>query len=166
MNKENEKIYTAYYKSPLGLLKIICSDNAIRELSFAKADEKNAEIPQCDMIKKVFTELDEYFAGRRTSFDDLPLESFGTPFQERVWAALREIPYGETCSYKDIAIKAGNEKACRAVGMANHNNPIAIIVPCHRVIGAKGEITGYAGGIEAKEFLLRLENGGKTIKEK
>ena len=101
-------------------------------------------------------QLAEYFAGQRQAFD-LPLRMQGTPFQQKVWAALREIPYGETRSYGQIAAQVGNPKASRAVGMANNRNPIAIIVPCHRVIGANGSLTGYAGGLSVKEELLALE---------
>ena len=98
----------------------------------------------------------EYFDGKRKIFD-LPLKPEGTEFQLKDWNALREIPYGETRSYKDIAIAIGNPKACRAVGTANHNNPISIIIPCHRVIGSDGSLTGYGGGLDKKTYLLELE---------
>ncbi|HYM67200.1 MAG TPA: methylated-DNA--[protein]-cysteine S-methyltransferase, partial [Patescibacteria group bacterium] len=101
-------------------------------------------------------QLGEYFAGRRTDFD-VPLEMEGTPFQLRVWEALREIGYGETISYGELARRIGNPSASRAVGMANGCNPIAVIVPCHRVIGANGTLTGYGGGVERKRLLLDLE---------
>jgi methylated-DNA-[protein]-cysteine S-methyltransferase len=103
-------------------------------------------------------QLDEYFAGRRTSFD-LSLAAAGTPFQRRVWRALGEIPYGETASYGEIARRVGAPAAVRAVGLANGRNPISIVVPCHRVVGADGALTGYAGGLERKRFLLELERG-------
>ena len=106
--------------------------------------------------KNVFIQLGEYFMGQRTSFD-IPLKPEGTPFQLRVWEALTQIPYGQTCSYKDIACSIHNEKACRAVGMANNKNPLGIIVPCHRVIGANGKLVGYAGGLSIKSALLDLE---------
>ena len=106
--------------------------------------------------KQSYQELLEYFAGKRKTFD-IPLKQNGTDFQMRVWEALRQIPYGKTVTYKDIAKKVGNEKASRAVGMANHNNPICIIVPCHRVIGKNGDLTGYAEGLNVKEKLLKLE---------
>lgn len=101
-------------------------------------------------------QLREYFAGARRTFD-LPLAPHGTAFQRRVWAALRTIPYGETRTYGELAAAIGNPSACRAVGMANHRNPIPIIIPCHRVIGANGTLTGYAGGLEIKRRLLALE---------
>jgi methylated-DNA-[protein]-cysteine S-methyltransferase len=108
------------------------------------------------LLKKAAFQLREYFDGKRTAFD-LPLAPRGTSFQAAVWKALQTIPYGQTRSYKDIALLAGSPKACRAVGMANNRNPIAIIVPCHRVVGSDGSLTGYAGGLGLKERLLALE---------
>ncbi len=102
------------------------------------------------------TVQDEYFAGGRKDFD-LPLCPRGTEFQKKVWSALREIPYGETRAYGEIAAAVGNPKAARAVGMANNRNPISVIVPCHRVIGSDGKLVGYGGGLDIKEFLLDLE---------
>lgn len=104
----------------------------------------------------VFRQLDEYFAGTRKAFD-FPYRLHGTPFQEKVWAALQEIPYGETRSYKDIAKAIGQPNAYRAVGMANHANPIFLVIPCHRVIGANGSLVGYGGGLAVKKALLELE---------
>lgn len=112
--------------------------------------------PTDPLLKKAVKQLDEYFAGKRKKFD-LPLSMKGTEFQQKVWEALRAIPYGETRSYGDIAKAIGKPKAARAVGMANNRNPVSIIVPCHRVIGANGSLVGYGGGLKAKEFLLKLE---------
>jgi methylated-DNA-[protein]-cysteine S-methyltransferase len=116
----------------------------------------------CDSGQAVLTrlrrELDAYFSGRLRSFS-VALEPHGTPFQKRVWAALAQIPFGETRTYGQQARAIGQPSAVRAVGAANGRNPIGIVLPCHRVIGAKGELTGYAGGLEAKEFLLKLEAG-------
>ncbi|MFW6091792.1 MAG: methylated-DNA--[protein]-cysteine S-methyltransferase, partial [Actinomycetota bacterium] len=109
-------------------------------------------------LAEVRRQLDEYFAGERTVFD-VPLNPSGTPFQLRVWEALREIPYGTVCSYGELAGRLGSPGASRAVGLANGRNPIPIIVPCHRVIGASGALTGYGGGLERKRFLLDLEAG-------
>ena len=114
------------------------------------------EFRESEQIRKTAMQLDEYFAGKRREFD-LPLLFEGTDFQKRVWAALLTIPYGETRTYGEIAAQTGNPKACRAVGLANNRNPIAIICPCHRVIGADGSLTGYGGGLPAKEYLLALE---------
>ena len=107
---------------------------------------------------EVRAQLEEYFAGRRRDFD-LPLAPVGTPFQRRVWQALREIPYGETVSYGALAARLGQPGAGRAVGLANGQNPISIVIPCHRVIGAGGALTGYGGGLERKRWLLALESG-------
>ena len=116
------------------------------------------EIQQEDeVLKKAVSQLEEYFLGQRKEFT-LPLNPQGTPFQKQVWEALRTIPYGETRSYKEVAIAIGNPKACRAVGMANNKNPIAIITPCHRVVGANGKMVGYAGGLGIKEALLEVES--------
>ena len=114
------------------------------------------EIKETQLIKRMAEEIEEYFAGKRRSFD-IPLSMSGTDFQRSVWKALQTIPFGETRSYKDIATQIGNPKACRAVGMANNRNPVAIVVPCHRVIGQDGSMTGYAGGISVKEYLLDVE---------
>jgi len=107
-------------------------------------------------LRDARTQLEEYFAGERTSFD-LPLAAAGTPFQERVWTALRAIPFGHTTSYGELAARIGEPKASRAVGAANGRNPIPIIVPCHRVIGARGDLTGFGGGVERKRWLLEHE---------
>ena len=121
--------------------------------SFEKEEmeEKNTEL-----LQEVKRQLEEYFSGRLQDFD-LPLKPKGTDFQKQVWKALLTIPYGETKSYGDIAKQIGKEKAVRAVGGANHVNPISIVIPCHRVIGKNGNLTGYGGGLEVKEKLLELE---------
>ena len=109
-----------------------------------------------EVLEKAEAQLCEYFEGTRKVFD-LPLKFGGTTFQNRVWRELSKIPYGETISYKTLAERIGNAKACRAVGMANNKNPIPIVIPCHRVVGANGSLTGYAGGLDIKKFLLELE---------
>jgi len=114
---------------------------------------ENKETP---LIKKAAKQLEEYFNKKRKEFD-LPLVVNGTDFQNKIWKALQTIPYGKTCNYKELASLAGNPKASRAAGMANNRNPISIIIPCHRVIGANGDLTGYAGGLELKQKLLELE---------
>lgn len=116
----------------------------------------SANLNETPLIRKAAEQLMEYLAGKRKAFD-LPLEPEGTPFQKAVWKALTGIPYGKTRTYKDIAESIGNPKACRAVGMANNKNPIAILIPCHRVIGAGGKLVGYAGGLDIKKKLLDLE---------
>jgi methylated-DNA-[protein]-cysteine S-methyltransferase len=114
------------------------------------------EKKETPLIKKAAQQFGEYFKGKRKTFN-LPLTMQGTDFQMKVWNALKKIPYGKTISYGELAAMIGNPKACRAVGMANHNNPIAIIIPCHRVIGHDGSLTGYGGGLELKQKLLELE---------
>lgn len=144
-----------YYKSPIGNIKIEEKENHITALDFIpeKGEEKSSEV--IEICKK---QLEEYFAGQRRTFD-LELKFLkGTEFQIKVWNTLRDIPYGTTVTYKWIAEKIGNAKAVRAVGGANNKNPIAILVPCHRVIGSKGKMVGYAGGIEKKEYLLNIES--------
>ena len=143
----------AIYNFPCGRLKIGYTDTAIRYVLFS--DEVERGTPS-ELSELAATQLSEYFAGKRKSFD-LPLEVLGTEFRKKVWVALTEIPYGETRSYKDIAESIGNPKACRAVGGANNKNPISIIIPCHRVIGAGGSLVGYGGGLEKKTMLLDLE---------
>ena len=118
---------------------------------------------RCDeAFAAVRGQLEEYFAGERTLFD-VALEMEGTPFQRRVWRELEAIPYGETISYGELARRVGQPSAARAVGLANGRNPVAVIVPCHRVIGADGSLTGYGGGMERKRILLGLESGAARL---
>lgn len=148
------KKYYGYYNSPIGILKIITSDYAIISAMFVEDVEESGGESQ--MLKKAIKQFDEYFKGERKDFD-IKCELQGTEFQKRVWEELMEIPYGLTLSYKEMAIKIGNEKAARAVGNANSKNIISIIIPCHRVIGADKSLTGYAGGINRKQWLLKHE---------
>ena len=142
-------------KTPLGELCITETDGYIIALSWRSGG--NEETP---LLLEAERQLSEYFAGRRKAFD-LPLAPKGTPFQCAVWQALTEIPYGETRTYGEIAVAVGRDRAFRAVGMANHCNPIPVIIPCHRVIGANGSLTGYADGLERKARLLALEASNK-----
>ena len=139
--------------SPLGNLKITAGDQGISGIAYTEEAVCSTDDP---LLKKAEVQLKEYFEGRRKEFA-LPLDLKGTEFQKRVWQALLEIPWGETRSYSEIAAAAGNAKAVRAAGMANHVNPVVIVVPCHRVIGKNGSLTGYGGGLERKQFLLNLE---------
>ena len=144
------------YNTDFGSIVIESDGSAITGLktnSNAKHDGINKPDKLTDSAAK---ELDEFFTGKRKVFD-LPLNPHGTDFQRSVWKALQDIPYGETRSYKQIAEAIGNPKACRAVGLANNKNPIWVIIPCHRVIGANGALTGYGGGFEMKQRLLELE---------
>lgn len=142
--------------SLMGNLTLVADEEGLKEIRFGweiKEGEKEENHPLLQSARK---ELEEYFQGKRKDFS-VPLKPDGTVFQKKVWKALTEIPYGETRTYGEIAAAVGNEKASRAVGMANHCNPIPIIIPCHRVIGKNGKLTGYAGGLEKKTVLLELE---------
>ncbi len=154
--------YYTRYDSPLDSLLLVANDEALTGIYFADDRSQTGvggdwkEQPAHPVLQAAKRQLGEYFAGRRKIFD-LPLAPSGTPFQHRVWQALRAIPYGETQSYADIACRISNPKAVRAVGAANGANPISIVVPCHRVIGADGSLTGYGGGLPRKRKLLALE---------
>ena len=141
--------------SPVGPLTLTQEDQALTGLHFGEHPQQGAEDPT-PLLEEAARQLEEYFAGQRKEFS-LPLAPKGTEFQLRVWQALLQIPYGETRSYGELAAMVGNPKACRAVGGANHRNPLSILIPCHRVVGTGGSLTGYAGGLSVKEFLLKLE---------
>ena len=143
--------------SPLGVLTMVEDDGRLTRLDFGERIEEGACGRRTPLFEDAERQLNEYFDGQR-SFFDLPLGLEGTPFQLAVWDALRKIPYGRTRTYQDIAEQIGHPNAMRAVGMANHRNPIAIVVPCHRVIGASGRLTGYGGGLDKKEYLLSMEH--------
>jgi methylated-DNA-[protein]-cysteine S-methyltransferase len=145
--------YKAYYQSPIGLVQIKGTDNQITELKFVDNKGDGVSNPY---LEEAVRQVDEYFNKKRQVFD-LNLSLAGTEFQSRVWNSLIEVGFGKTASYKDIACAAGNEKAARAVGMANNRNPISIIVPCHRIIGSNGKLVGYGGGLWRKEWLLKHE---------
>ena len=153
----------SYYNSSLGKIKIEEKDNCIVGISFVSNNDIIDEEIENNTITRCKIQLDEYFNGNRTDFD-LEIKFLqGTDFQKKVWNELRKIPYGETISYKELAERIGNPKACRAVGGANNKNPLGIIVPCHRVIGANGKMVGYAEGIDKKEFLLKLEKSNSNF---
>ncbi len=152
-------MHRAQVDSPIGPILIAGDDDAITMLGRVGpgiADDDRIPVHRVAHIKEAAQQLDAYWAGELRDFD-LPLAPTGTPFQQKVWAALRTIPYGATASYGEIARMIGAPTASRAVGAANGRNPIAIVVPCHRVIGANGKLTGYAGGLDMKERLLAHE---------
>lgn len=145
--------------SPLGPLSLVEENGALVAVRWnfdLPRDAVPMALPATPLLRQAAAELTAYFAGQLRQFT-VPLAPKGTPFQQKVWAALREIPYGERRSYKEIAAMVGNEKACRAVGMANNRNPLPIFIPCHRVVGSDGKLVGYAGGLDVKTFLLNLE---------
>ena len=147
-------VYRFSYETVLGVVTFVEEGGALLAVTTHRSYEGVEQ--ETALIKEAYQQLSEYLKGERKEFD-LPLNPKGTDFQKRVWRALCNIPYGETRSYKQIAEAIGNSKAVRAVGMANNRNPITIVVPCHRVIGADGKLVGYGGGLEMKEFLLRLD---------
>lgn len=143
------------YLSPVGIFTIASNGTALTNIIFGEGVFPGENRP-CELTNRAANQLQEYFAGKRTVFE-LPLEPQGSEFQKQVWEALRSIPYGETRSYGDIARSIDKPKAHRAVGSANNKNPLLIVVPCHRVIGANGRLSGYAAGTRLKEHLLTLE---------
>ena len=162
------------FSSPWGAIRVGCSAKGVQEAHLLPRNGKRKKTvlsqqaplsahprKAAQVAAQAVAQLEEYFSGKRRRFT-LPLDLRGTPFQRRVWKALLQIPYGETRSYRQIARQVGNPKAARAVGMANHANPVGIIVPCHRVIASDGSLGGYAGGIRMKARLLRLEGSNRT----
>ena len=154
-------VTTCTFDSPVGPLFIAADAQGLRAIEFRDSrhpvrrgdDWRAGDHP---LLRRVRTQLDEYFAGRRRGFD-LPLSPQGTPFQQAVWKTLASIPYGQTLSYAGLAARVGRPSAMRAVGAANGRNPLPIVLPCHRVIGADGSLTGFGGGLPTKQFLLKLE---------
>jgi O-6-methylguanine DNA methyltransferase len=161
---ERNTLHFAWIDSPVGLLRAGATDTALRVLEFINIrpeghSQHSAHTPVLDQTRR---ELDEYFAGIRRNFE-VPLSYPGTPFQERVWSVLRGIGYGEQLSYLEQSQRVGDVKAIRAVAQANGQNPIAIIIPCHRVINADGRLGGFGGGLLRKQFLLDLERGDRLL---
>jgi methylated-DNA-[protein]-cysteine S-methyltransferase len=148
-------------ESPVGKLRIEADERSITGI-WLNATANVTPGPATGVVAELERQLTAYFDGRLTEFD-LPLAPKGTPFQLEVWTALQSIPYGETCSYSDIARKIGRADAVRAVGAANGQNPIPIVIPCHRVIGANGSLTGFGGGLPMKKWLLAHESGGSLF---
>ncbi len=153
-------MYYQFIDSPLGAVKISANHSGITEVAFVSHSGQAAEPSM--LTETAAAQLTAYFAGRLAQFS-LPLAASGTAFQQQVWQALGKVPFASTCSYADIARHIANPKAVRAVGAANGRNPIAIVVPCHRVIGANGTLTGYAGGLEKKAWLLKHEQRHKAL---
>lgn len=158
-----------YVDSPVGKLKLVASDKGLVAVLWENDPprrvrlEETQEDPQHKILARAEKELQEYFAGTREAFS-IPLDMRGTTFQKNVWEALLGIPFGETRSYGQLAAQLGSPTASRAVGAANGRNPVSIIVPCHRVIGASGKLTGFAGGLDVKERLLTLEGRQPLLK--
>ncbi len=164
-------LHATTIESPVGDLRIVASDAGVRAVLWPSDDSSRVPLPTnlegCEshlILTRAVLELTEYFAGERQQFD-VPLDPEGTEFQHQAWFALRAIPYGETVSYGEQAERMGDKKKARAVGAANGRNPISIIVPCHRVVGSNGSLTGFASGIETKRWLLAHEQkvAGHTL---
>lgn len=159
---ESSSLFYTSMDSPIGELLLLGDGHALHGLYMQDGRKPVGIAPRWKRSAAPFADvqaqLREYFAGERVAFD-ASLAMNGTPFEQRVWRALTDIPYGETVSYGEIATRVGQPSAARAVGLANGRNPIAVIVPCHRVIGANGTLTGYGGGLERKRLLLELESG-------
>jgi methylated-DNA-[protein]-cysteine S-methyltransferase len=155
-----EPLFYDTFDSPFGPIRVAADETGLRRVIFLKGKRRVLQqrgwVLEPGRLASAREQLEAYFAGRLMSFD-LPLAPKGTRFQERVWKALLNVPYGATASYGEIAAALGNPKASRAVGLANGKNPIAIIIPCHRIIGANGHLTGYGSGLKIKAGLLRLE---------
>lgn len=151
-----ENIFVSYCSSPVGLIRIKSTENAVTEVFFVEKETPapSAQLPE--VAAQCAQQLQEYFGGQRKEFD-LPLLPMGTGFQQRVWNELQKIPYGQSATYLDMARRLGDEKTIRAAASANGKNPIAIIIPCHRVIGSDGKLVGYAGGMHRKRWLLQHE---------
>ncbi|CAH6782181.1 Methylated-DNA--protein-cysteine methyltransferase [Vibrio chagasii] len=153
-----------YYDSPLGTVTLQANEQGLLGVWFethtTKPEDLGIQEDSFPIFQSVKDQLDRYFAGEAIQFD-VPIAAKGTPFQQSVWHALTTIPYGETWSYAQLADAIGNPKAVRAVGLANGKNPVSVIVPCHRVIGKNGKLTGYAGGVERKQRLLAIEGIGQ-----
>ena len=147
--------FTRYMNSPVGWLKLLSTEMALTAISFDAEKAENSAV-QPKILEDVETQLQEYFAGERKDFN-LQLAPVGTDFQQKIWKLVQNVDYGGTASYLDIAKLSGSEKNTRAVGLANGKNPIPIIIPCHRIVGSSGKLTGYAGGLERKRWLLNHE---------
>jgi methylated-DNA-[protein]-cysteine S-methyltransferase len=161
-------LFSRTVASPVGELTLVASDGGLVAILWPDDSPRRVPLaantfdPAHPILADTVQQLEEYFAGSRLAFD-LPLDMRGTAFQRAVWHALTTIPYGETRSYRDLARQLGNPAATRAVGAANGRNPVSIVVPCHRVIGSSGKLTGFAGGLEAKAYLLGLEGEERRL---
>jgi methylated-DNA-[protein]-cysteine S-methyltransferase len=168
--KENEMVHTVTMDSPVGPLRLIASERGMRAILWGAEDvTRVTSIDEADLVEgttpildQAVVELEEYFEGTRREFD-LPLDPVGTPFQQSAWSVLRTIPYGETISYGQQALQLGDPNKARAVGAANGKNPLSIVVPCHRVIGSGGQLTGFAAGLDVKSWLLDHERQPRLL---
>jgi methylated-DNA-[protein]-cysteine S-methyltransferase len=156
MDNTGQLLAKAWMDSPLGAVSVRCGEHGIQSVSFD--GETSVQGDSAGLAADCISQLEEYFLGKRKQFD-LPLDPQGTDFQKSVWSELMKIPYGKTISYRELARRLGDEKVIRAAAAANGANPIAILIPCHRVVGSHGELTGYAAGLHRKKWLLEHERG-------
>ena len=157
-----QNIYSSYLESPVGMIEITANEESIFSISFLDSDPRNTSTKENDVISKCKQQLKEYFSGVRNEFN-ISLHLSGTEFQNRVWEMLQTVPLGRTISYLELAKKLGDPKCIRAAGTANGKNPIAVIVPCHRIIGSNNELVGYAGGLWRKRWLLEHESAQQSL---
>ncbi len=155
-------MHSTVVTTPLGPVRITSSGTAITSVLFLDEETEPPETPNDPLLLECIRQLEVYFSGSLTQFD-LPLAPQGTEFQQRVWALLQQVSFSRTAAYGELALRLGDAKLTRAVGTANGSNPIAIIIPCHRIIGADGSLTGYAGGVWRKQWLLRHESGQREL---
>jgi len=155
---ENRNLFHSYFESPVGLLEIVGDENFVTELNFR--EEKSSQENPSPITRECVKQLQDFFSGKKKSFS-LPLKPIGTSFQLEVWNELQKIPFSKTISYLELARRLRDEKKIRAAGNANGRNPIAIIIPCHRVIGSDGSLVGYGGGLWRKKWLIEFESGKK-----
>ncbi|MGI6219780.1 MAG: methylated-DNA--[protein]-cysteine S-methyltransferase [Bacteroidaceae bacterium] len=148
--------YRYSYETAIGRLTIVADETTIIRISLNEVDNTDSALQETSLIARTYKEIEEYLRGERKEFD-IPITLSGTPFQLQVWKELQNIPYGETCSYTEIAERVGHKGSCRAIGNANRHNPILLLVPCHRVIAQDGSLAGYAGGSHVKRKLLKME---------
>lgn len=146
----------SYYNSNIGIIKLTYEGNTLLKLDIVNEIELPNE--KNEFTDKIFSQIQEYLEGKRKNFENINLKLTGTDFQLKVWNEIKKIPYGKISTYKEVAILIGNEKACRAVGNALNKNPIPIIIPCHRIVGSSGDLTGFAYGVDLKKKLIELEN--------
>lgn len=146
----------SYYNSNIGIIKLTYEENSLLKLDIVNEIELPNE--KNEFTDKIFSQIQEYLEGKRKNFENINLKLTGTDFQLKVWNEIKKIPYGKTLTYKEVANLIGNEKACRAVGNALNKNPIPIIIPCHRIVGSSGDLTGFAYGVDLKKKLIELEN--------
>lgn len=152
----------SFYSSPVGTIELKSEGESLTSLIFSDSDQSSSLVLENTLLHQIFSQLDDYFAGNLTSFN-IPMEPAGTDFQKEVWKFLQTVPFGQTMSYMEMSKQMGDPKKIRAIANANAKNPISILIPCHRIIGSDGSLTGYAGGLHRKKWLLEHEQKVKQL---